>query len=101
DICASVQTRIVTILLKKLKAAALQTGVKNICIAGGVSANRGLREAFQSMGKKYNWNTFIPKLEYCTDNAAMIAVTAYYKFLANDFSDLSVSATARSDWRQV
>jgi N6-L-threonylcarbamoyladenine synthase len=98
DICASIQERIISILLNKLKSAALQTGIKNICIAGGVSANSGLRKAFKSLGEKYHWNTFIPAFQYCTDNAAMIAITGYYKYLANDFADLSVSPSARSEW---
>ena len=98
DICASVQSRVVSILLNKLKKASLQTGIKDICIAGGVSANSGLRNAFLDMGKRYEWHTFIPAFEYCTDNAAMIAITAYYKYLAKDFSPLSVSATARAEW---
>ncbi|HEV8271244.1 MAG TPA: tRNA (adenosine(37)-N6)-threonylcarbamoyltransferase complex transferase subunit TsaD [Chitinophagaceae bacterium] len=96
DLCASVQQRIVSILLNKLKKASIQTGIKDICIAGGVSANSGLRKAFEVTGKKNNWNTFIPAFEYCTDNAAMIAITAYYKFLEGQFSDLTVSASARS-----
>jgi N6-L-threonylcarbamoyladenine synthase len=98
DICASIQHRIVTILLNKLKKASIETGIKNICIAGGVSANSGLRNAFEEMGKKYDWNTFIPKFEYCTDNAAMIAITGYYKFLASQFEELSVTAGARAEW---
>ena len=98
DICASIQQRIVTILLNKLKKAILRTEVKNICIAGGVSANSGLRAAFEEMGKKNHWNTFIPAFEYCTDNAAMIAITGYYKYLEKDFSDLSVTASARASW---
>ncbi|MGZ8510910.1 MAG: tRNA (adenosine(37)-N6)-threonylcarbamoyltransferase complex transferase subunit TsaD [Chitinophagaceae bacterium] len=98
DICASIQQRIVSILLNKLKKAVIQTGITDICLAGGVSANSGLRTAFEELGKKYNWNTFIPAFEYCTDNAAMIAVTGYYKFLAGQFSDLSVSVTARAAW---
>lgn len=96
DICASVQHRIVTILLNKLKRASVQTNIKNICIAGGVSANSWLRKEFEELGKKYEWNTFIPKFEYCTDNAAMIAIAGYYKFLEGQFDDLSVSASARN-----
>ena len=69
-----------------------------MCIAGGVSANSGLRTAFHEAGKKYGWNTFIPALQYCTDNAAMIAITAYYKFLEKGFADLSVTASARASW---
>ena len=81
DICASIQHRIITILLNKLKKAVTETGIKDICIAGGVSANSGLRKAFKELGKKNGWNTFIPAFEYCTDNAAMIAIQAYYKYL--------------------
>ncbi|HEX9512705.1 MAG TPA: tRNA (adenosine(37)-N6)-threonylcarbamoyltransferase complex transferase subunit TsaD [Puia sp.] len=98
DICASIQSRIVSILLNKLKKAARQTGVKDLCIAGGVSANSGLRTAFREMGVRERWNTFIPSFEYCTDNAAMIAITGYYKYLEGDFADLSVSASARGEW---
>jgi N6-L-threonylcarbamoyladenine synthase len=98
DICASIQNRIVSILLNKLKKAATETGITNICLAGGVSANSGLRTAFTELGKKMGWKTFIPAFEYCTDNAAMIAVTGYYKYLANDFAELSVSPTARAIW---
>lgn len=98
DICASIQDRIVTILLNKLKKASIQTGIKDICIAGGVSANSGLRKAFKEMGNKYDWNTFIPAFQYCTDNAGMIAITGYYKFLDGQFDELSVSASARSEW---
>jgi len=97
-LCASIQQRIVSILLNKLKKASVQTGIKNICIAGGVSANSGLRTAFQQMGEQYHWNTFIPAFQYCTDNAAMIAITAYYKFIEKDFADLSVTANARASW---
>ncbi|HEX7905125.1 MAG TPA: tRNA (adenosine(37)-N6)-threonylcarbamoyltransferase complex transferase subunit TsaD [Chitinophagaceae bacterium] len=98
DICASIQHRIVTILLNKVKKAAVETGISQICLAGGVSANSGLRNAFQEMGKKNGWSTFIPAFEYCTDNAAMIAITGYYKYLANQFAGLSVTATARAEW---
>ena len=96
DICASIQSRIVSILLNKLKKAATETGINEVCIAGGVSANRGLREAFETLGKKEGWITHIPSFEYCTDNAAMIAITAYYKYLAGDFADLSVVPSARA-----
>jgi len=98
DICASIQYRIVSILLKKLKLAAQQTGIKDVCIAGGVSANSGLRAAFSSLGRKMNWNTFIPPFQYCTDNAAMIAMMGYYKWLAGQFDDLSITASARAEW---
>lgn len=98
DICASIQHRIVTILLNKVKKAAIETGIKDICLAGGVSANSGLRLAFTAMGKQYHWNTFIPAFQYCTDNAGMIAITGYYKYQAGQFADLSVSASARANW---
>jgi N6-L-threonylcarbamoyladenine synthase len=98
DICASIQQRIVSILLNKLKLASVQTGIRDICIAGGVSANSGLRNEFAAMGRKHNWNTFIPSFEYCTDNAGMIAITAYHKYLAGDFAELSASPTARAEW---
>ena len=98
DVCASIQQRIVSILLNKLKKASLQTGIREICLAGGVSANSGLRRSFEEIGKINNWNTFIPAFEYCTDNAAMIALTGYYKFLQEDFSELSVTPTARAEW---
>lgn len=98
DICASIQERIVMILLNKLKKASQQTGIKTICLAGGVSANSSLRKGFEQMGEKYNWQTFIPRFEYCTDNAAMIAITGHYKFLAKEFSPLSVTSNARASW---
>ena len=98
DICASAQHCIVSILLQKLKKASLQAGIKTICLAGGVSANKGLRNAIQDMAKKYNWKLFIPEMEYCTDNAAMIAITGYHKFLAGFSSPLSASASARAEW---
>jgi len=98
DICASIQHRIVTILLNKLKKASIETGIKDICLAGGVSANSGLRKAFEEVGKKYHWNTFIPAFQYCTDNAGMIAITGYYKYMAGQFSDLTISSTARAEW---
>jgi len=95
DICASVQDRIVSILINKLKKAAKQTGIKEMAIAGGVSANSGLRSAFQSTGKNLGWNTYIPRFEFCTDNAAMIAVTGYYKYLKKDFVGQEVEPVAR------
>lgn len=98
DLCASVQYTIISILMKKLKKATEQTGIKQVCIAGGVSANSGLRKALKEYGEKYSWQTFIPAFEYCTDNAAMIAITGYYKYLNNDFVDLSISPSARAEW---
>ncbi len=98
DICASIQQRIVSILLNKLKKASEQTGIKNICLAGGVSANSGLRSGLRVLGEKEGWNVFIPAFEYCTDNAAMIAITGYYKFHEKDFATLDVIPTARAVW---
>jgi len=98
DLCASVQYTIVEILMKKFKKAIQETGIKEICIAGGVSANSGLRAGVQELGKKTHSKVYLPKFEYCTDNAAMIAITAHYKYLAGAFDHLSVSATARSNW---
>jgi N6-L-threonylcarbamoyladenine synthase len=98
DICASIQQRIISILLNKLKKAAEQTGIQEICLAGGVSANSGLRTGLQLLGKRMGWNVFIPALEFCTDNAAMIAITGYYKFLEKDFSSLDTAPTARAEW---
>jgi len=95
DLCASVQDRIVSILLNKLKKAAKITGVKNIAIAGGVSANSGLRTSLQEMGEKYHWNVFIPKFEYCTDNAAMISIAGYHKYLTQDFVGQDIAPMAR------
>lgn len=95
DLCASVQKRIVSILLNKLKQAAKQTGIKQIAIAGGVSANSELRQSLEDMGNRYNWDVFIPKFEYCTDNAAMIAIAGYQKYLRKDFADQSIVPLAR------
>jgi len=98
DICASIQSRIVSILLNKLKKAVKETGIKDICIAGGVSANSGLRNSLTALGKENGWRTFIPAFEYCTDNAGMIAIAGYYKFLAKDFAELSINPSARAEW---
>lgn len=95
DICASVQSRIVSILLKKLRKAAQKTGIKEVAIAGGVSANSALRSGLEAMGKKEGWNTYIPRFEFCTDNAAMIAVTAYYKYLNSEFVGQDAAPVAR------
>lgn len=95
DLCASIQDRIVTILLNKVKKAIKQYGIKSIAVAGGVSANSGLREGLLSLGEKKGWNVFIPKFEYCTDNAAMIAIAGYYKYLEKDFASQTVSPLAR------
>lgn len=95
DICASVQHRIVSILLAKLKKAAKQYHISQVAIAGGVSANSGLRKALQQMALEQNWEVFIPKFEYCTDNAAMIAIAGYHKYLVSDFVGQEVAPLAR------
>jgi N6-L-threonylcarbamoyladenine synthase len=95
DICASLQQNLVDMLLNRLRQASEQTGIKTIAIAGGVSANSGLRKALQSMGQLLGWNIFIPAFEYCTDNAAMIAMAAHFKFLKGEFSSLDVVPLAR------
>lgn len=97
DLCASVQRSIVEILMEKLEKAAKDLDIKNIAIAGGVSANSALREAMQKNEETLDWNIFIPKFEYTTDNAAMIAMVAQLKFERKEFADMSVSATARYD----
>lgn len=98
NICASVQQSIIQILIKKLIKAAKETGIKEICVAGGVSANSGLRNALQATGERFQWNTYMPAFEYCTDNAGMIAITAYYKYLHGQFSSLDASPSARASW---
>lgn len=95
DICASIQHRIISILLDKLQSASAQTGIREICIAGGVSANKGLRRDFLALGQKLGWHTYIPPFEYCTDNAGMIAIAGYYKFLHHIFSSLDTVPSAR------
>jgi len=95
DICASIQDRIVSILINKLIKASKQTGIKEIAIAGGVSANSGLRSALNATAEDQGWSTYIPKVEYCTDNAAMIAKAASFKFLRNEFSSYDVMPQAR------
>ena len=98
DLCASVQHTIVTMLMRNVQLAVEQTGVKEICIAGGVSANSGLRKALQELGKEKGWKTYVPAFEYCTDNAAMIAITAYYQLLSGRIDTLDTPVSARSTW---
>ena len=97
NLCASVQKTIIDVLMKKLEKAAQDYDVKEVAIAGGVSANSGLREAMQNNVEKLGWNVYIPKFEYTTDNAAMIAMVAKLKFERGEFTDLKTSATARYD----
>lgn len=95
DLCASIQKHIVDMLMEKLMLAAEQHNINQIAIAGGVSANSGLRDALAQTGEKLGWSTFIPKFEYCTDNAAMIGITAYYKYLNSDFASQNIVPVAR------
>jgi N6-L-threonylcarbamoyladenine synthase len=95
DICASIQNTIIEILMEKLIKAADQTGISNVAIAGGVSANSGLRNALKEAGDNRNWNVFIPEFKYSTDNAAMIAITGYYKYLQNQFASQADAPFAR------
>jgi N6-L-threonylcarbamoyladenine synthase len=95
DICASIQAHLVTMLVTRLEEASEQTGIRQIAIAGGVSANSGLRNRLNEMAPKKGWNVYIPAFEYCTDNAAMIAIAAYYKYRAGDFCGLDVTPLAR------
>lgn len=97
DLCASVQKTLVEILMNKLEKAAKELNINEVAIAGGVSANSGLREAMQKNAEKLGWSIYIPKFEYTTDNAAMIAMVAKLKFDRGEFTDLSVSATSRYD----
>ncbi len=95
DLCASLQKTIIDILLDKLIKASKLTNIKNITIAGGVAANSGLRNALVHESEKHNWNIYLPEFKYTTDNAAMIAITGYYKYLKKQFSDFGVSPKAR------
>lgn len=95
DMCASVQHTIIEQLMRKLKKAVQDTGITHVAIAGGVSANTGLRKAMQHEGETSGWTVYIPAFEYCTDNAGMIAMAAYFKFLNGDFAPQSVTPAAR------
>jgi N6-L-threonylcarbamoyladenine synthase len=98
DICASVQHIIIEILMEKLKMAVAQTGITQIAIGGGVSANTGIRQTLREAENKYGWKTFIPRFEYTTDNAAMIGIVGYYKFLHDKFVDQSTVSKARIEF---
>lgn len=95
DLCASLQRTIIEILMDKLIKAAKKTGIKEITVAGGVSANSGIRETLLNEGEKRGWKVFIPKFQFTTDNAAMIAITGYYKYLKNDFVAQDIAPLAR------
>lgn len=94
-LCASLQQTIISILMKKLVQAAMELNIRHVAIAGGVSANSGLRQALQDAGIQHGWETFIPKFEYCTDNAAMIGIAAHFKYQNGDFSSLDITPSAR------
>ena len=96
DLCASLQATIVDILMNKLIKAAKQYDITDIAVAGGVSANSGLREAILAAGEKYDWRTYIPPFSLTTDNAAMIAITGYYKYLREEFASLDMAPAARA-----
>ncbi|MBD3861873.1 tRNA (adenosine(37)-N6)-threonylcarbamoyltransferase complex transferase subunit TsaD [Olleya marilimosa] len=95
DICASIQYTIIGILTDKLKKAVKQTGIKHIAIGGGVSANSGIRQALKDAETKHGWTTYVPKFEFTTDNAAMIAIVGYLKYLDGDFAEQNVMANSR------
>ncbi|NJB70315.1 N6-L-threonylcarbamoyladenine synthase [Saonia flava] len=95
DVCASIQYTIINILMDKLKLAVKQTGIKEIAIGGGVSANSGIRKTLLEAEKKLSWKTYVPKFEYCTDNAAMIGIVGYLKYKNNDFANQDINAQAR------
>jgi len=95
DICASIQYTIINILMDKLKLAVKETGINQVAIGGGVSANSGIRNAIVEARKKYGWKTFVPKFEYTTDNAAMIGIVGYHKYLQQQFSDAATTSKAR------
>ena len=95
DLCASIQATVVDILMSKLKKAAADLKIKNIAVAGGVSANSALRAAFHAYADKYKWNVFIPPVSFTTDNAAMIAITGYFKYLKGDFCAIDEVPYAR------
>jgi N6-L-threonylcarbamoyladenine synthase len=96
DLAASLQETIITMLIKQLAKAAMQYNISEIAIAGGVSANSRLRTALQEAAKEHKWNTYIPEFQFCTDNAAMIAVTGYYKYLKGEFSSQDISPYSKS-----
>ena len=95
DLAASLEKTIVDILMKKLRKAVKDTGIRQVAVAGGVSANTGLRNAFRDHAKRYGWKIFIPKFSYTTDNAAMIGITGYFKYMDNDFATIDLPAYAR------
>ncbi|MBX6380872.1 MAG: tRNA (adenosine(37)-N6)-threonylcarbamoyltransferase complex transferase subunit TsaD [Thermoflavifilum aggregans] len=101
DICASVQQTIIDILMQKLIKAAEDTGIREVCIAGGVSANKGLRKALQDEADRRGWHAYTPAFQYCTDNAGMIGYMAYHQYLAGQFAGLDIVPSARGNWKRA
>jgi N6-L-threonylcarbamoyladenine synthase len=99
NIAASIQDTIIRILLSKLRRAARETGITEVAIAGGVSANSGLREQLLKMAEKERWKVYLPGLQFTTDNAAMIAITGYFKYLNKDFASQDIVPYAKNDFR--
>ncbi|MDG2451208.1 MAG: carbamoyltransferase N-terminal domain-containing protein, partial [Saprospiraceae bacterium] len=95
DLCSSIQSTIVEILIKKLTIASEEYKIQDLAIAGGVSANSGLRKELQKLSESNDWNVFVPEFQYCTDNAGMIGITAYYKFLKKEFSSFDMAPEPR------
>ena len=95
DLCASLQSTVIDILMDKLRKAAKDLNIKEVAVAGGVSANSGLRDAFLDHAKRYGWKVHIPKFAFTTDNAAMVAITGYYKYLDKDFCPMEAPAYSR------
>ena len=95
DLAASLEATVVDILMDKLRKAAKEYGIKEVAVAGGVSANTGLRNAFHDHAKRYGWNVYIPRFGYTTDNAAMIAMNGYFKYLDEDYCPIDLPAFSR------
>ena len=95
DLAASLEKTIVDILMKKLRMAVKDAGIQHVAVAGGVSANNGLRNAFHDHAQRYGWTIYIPRFSYTTDNAAMIGITAHFKYHDHDFCDINAPAFAR------
>jgi N6-L-threonylcarbamoyladenine synthase len=95
DLAASLQNTITEILVQKIELALKETGINQLAIGGGVAANSGIRKALNALAQRQSLQLFVPELSYCTDNAAMIGISGYFKYIATDFADLSVQAEAR------
>ena len=95
DLCASLQATVIDILMNKLRKAAKDLGIKEVAVAGGVSANSGLRDAFLDHAKRFGWKVHIPKFSFTTDNAAMVAITGYYKYMDKEFCPMDAAPFSR------